>query len=74
MKFVIYIKQIRPSIYRANCPSLPGCSVLGSSAVEAQGKLSEAIVWYLAGLNAAPPEKLELQVTQDIAEYQWQHS
>jgi len=74
MKFVIYIEQIRQSIYRANCPSLPGCSVLGSSAAEAQQKMSEAITWYLAGLNAAPAEKLELQVTEAAAEYQWQHS
>ena len=49
MKFIIYIEQVRQSIYRANCPSLPGCSVLGSSVVEAQQKMSEAIVWYLAG-------------------------
>ena len=67
MKFVIYIEQMRQSIYRANCLSLPGCSVLGSSAAEAQQKISEAIVWYLAGLNAPPPESVELQVELDLS-------
>jgi len=73
MKFVIYIEQVRQSIYRANCPSLPGCSVLGSSAAEAQGKMSTAIVWYLAGLNAPPPESVELQLLDNVAEHQLQH-
>jgi len=68
MRFAIYIVQIKQNIYRACCPSLPGCSAVGASPAEAQQKMSEAIVWYLAGLNAAPPERLELQLLENTAD------
>ena len=65
MIFSIHIQQTKQNVYRADCPSLPGCSVFGPSVDKAQQKMGEAIIWYLAGLNVAPPEELELQVTDN---------
>ena len=74
MIFSIHIELTKQNVYRADCLSLPGCCAVGPSVDEAQQKMSEAIIWYLAGLNVAPPEKLELQTTEDSLEYQWQHT
>jgi predicted RNase H-like HicB family nuclease len=69
MVFSIDIKQTRQKLYQVTCPSLPGCSVFGPTAEEAKQNMTQAIVWYLAGLNVAPPERLELQVSEKNVEH-----
>ena len=70
MQIHIEIVEVAGRGYRANCPSLPGCSVLGRSSAEARKKLGDAILWYLAGLNVAPPENSELDLLETVAELQ----
>ena len=74
MIFSIHIELTKQNVYRADCPSLPGCCAVGPSVDQAQQKIGEAIIYYLAGMDVAPPEKLELQITEDSPEYQWQHT
>ena len=44
--------------YRACCPALPGCVVLGISRQEAADKLHQAVLAYVAHLETALPREL----------------
>jgi len=44
--------------YRAWCPALPGCFVMGLTRDEAQEKVARAIDGYLASLDVALPREL----------------
>lgn len=60
MKLAIEVTEISSSLYRARCPSLPGCLVLGPSLEEAQERMLRAIRAYVASLDV--PDCVELHV------------
>lgn len=62
MKIVTVVAEISSQMYKAHCPSLPGCVVLAQSRQDAAEKLSQAVSGYLASLDAAAPGKIELEV------------
>ena len=64
MKIEVEIRTVSGAGYRAECPSLPGCTVFGRSPDEARERASRAILGYLASLDVAPPERLELDVPE----------
>jgi predicted RNase H-like HicB family nuclease len=55
MTMAVKIARQSPSEYRAWCPALPGCTARGQSSAEVQSRMREAMVGYLASLNAALP-------------------
>jgi len=59
MKIAVEIAQVGRGGFRAWCPSLPGCTVLGQSRKEATDRIDEAIWGYLASLNVALPSELK---------------
>lgn len=65
MKLVVNIALQAEGVFRAWCPSLPGCVVRATSQDEARHKIESAIRSYMMSLNAAPPTELHsrLQVT-----------
>ena len=44
--------------YRAVCPALPGCWVVGRTRNEARAKIAEAVEGYLASLDVTLPREL----------------
>jgi len=65
MKIVVRIKKDASGYYRAWCPALPGCFSYGPTQDEAVEKLNEAILCYLASLDATIPtlEPRVLEIT-----------
>ena len=53
MKFLIRISNSAPDAFRASCPALPGCAVVGRSRVEARARIEQAVRGYLASLDVA---------------------
>ena len=70
MRMVIEILEISVGTYRARCPALPGCAVVGSSAEDARSKLADAIDGYLASFDGAGPEHVEIEVAASTAHAQ----
>jgi predicted RNase H-like HicB family nuclease len=58
MRIGIEIARSDHGGYRAWCPALPGCTVLGQSRKEATDRINEAIGGYLASLNVALPSEV----------------
>ena len=67
MRIVIEILEISVGTYRACCPALPGCAVVGCSAEDVRNKMADAVGGYLASFDIAGPERLELEVTATSA-------
>ena len=59
MKLVVNIIRESDGRYRACCPALPGCRVIGRSKREAASRAGEAAKGYLASLNVALPHAFE---------------
>ncbi len=51
----VKISQRRSGMFRAWCPALPGCVVLGASRGEVETRITKAVEGYLASLNIALP-------------------
>ena len=64
MKIAIVIEAVSGAGYRAECPSLPGCTAFGRSPEEAQAQITRAIMGYLASLDTPTPGTLELDVPE----------
>ena len=64
MKIAIAIEAVAGTGYRAECPSLPGCTAFGRSPEEARDQISRAILGYLASLDTPAPQTLELDVPE----------
>jgi predicted RNase H-like HicB family nuclease len=64
MKIAIVIEAAEEAGYRAECPSLPGCTAFGRSPEEARNQISRAILGYLASLDTPTPGTLELAVPE----------
>ena len=62
MRFAVNISEVSGAGYRAQCPSLPGCTVFGRSPDEARQQATRAILGYLASLDVAVPPELEVDV------------
>jgi len=62
IRIVTVVLQVSSDTYKAHCPSLPGCAVLGRSRQEAAERLSHAAAGYLASFDAIVPGHIELQV------------
>jgi predicted RNase H-like HicB family nuclease len=62
MKIAIVIEATAAAGYRAECPSLPGCTAFGRSPEEARNQIARAIQGYLASLDTPAPSALELDV------------
>lgn len=62
MKIAIQIEEVTVQKYRAWCPALPGCAVIGGSLQEAQKRLHEAVLSYIASLDASAPARLDMEV------------
>ncbi len=58
MKLAIKIEQQPNGMYRACCPSLPGCSVYGQTKQDAHVKIGMAVHGYLASLDVCLPREL----------------
>ena len=58
MKLVIQISKIAGNLFRACCPSLPGCVVYGRSQDEARERIREAVCGYVASMDVALPREL----------------
>lgn len=63
MRIVIEILEISVGAYRARCPALPGCAVVGCSAEDARSKMADAVRGYLASFDIAGPERVEVEAT-----------
>jgi predicted RNase H-like HicB family nuclease len=64
MKIAIVIEAAAGAGYRAECPSLPGCTAFGRSPEEARQQITRAILGYLASLDTPAPAALELDVPE----------
>lgn len=58
MKLVVKTARNAQGIFRAWCPALPGCVVLGQSLPEVREKIRQAVVGYLCSLDVALPREL----------------
>ena len=67
MRMVIEILEVSAGAYRARCPALPGCAVVGSSAEDARSKMADAVGGYLASFDSAGPEYVEIEVAASTA-------
>lgn len=56
---VIKITKVESGKFKAICPALPGCCVVGCTPEEAARKIESAIQGYLASLNSTAPWKIE---------------
>jgi predicted RNase H-like HicB family nuclease len=59
MRIAVEIGRSEHGGYRAWCPALPGCTVLGQSRKDAADRINEAIRGYLASLNVALPSEVK---------------
>jgi len=64
MKIAIVIEAAAEAGYRAECPSLPGCTAFGRSPEEARDQITRAILGYLASLDTPAPTALEIDVPE----------
>ncbi len=58
MKLTARIARRADGAFKAWCPALPGCMVLGRTREEAWSKIQLAVSGYLASLGAALPREL----------------
>ena len=58
MKMAVRIAKGTDGFYRAWCPALPGCFVMGLTRDEAHAQVARAIEGYLASLDVALPREL----------------
>jgi len=58
MRMTVQITRGTDGFYRARCPALPGCAVVGLTRDEAHAKIAKAIEGYLASLDVALPREL----------------
>ena len=58
MTSAVRIAGLHDGTYRAWCPSLPGCAVLGRSRREAKSRIRQAVCGYLRHLEVALPREL----------------
>lgn len=66
MKLVIRIKEQPNGIYRACCPSLPGCVVCGQTKEDAHSRISLAVRGYLASLDVCLPRNLSKMLAMEM--------
>ena len=64
MKLCVRIAPNDTGGYTAQCPSLPGCTVRGSTKAEVCERLDEAIRGYIAAVNNFVPEHLDHEVVE----------
>ena len=64
MKIVVIIVELSSEMFKAHCPAMPGCLVLGGSRQEALDRMSKAVAGYVASFDATSPEKLDLEVVE----------
>ena len=65
MKITILIRARPDGQYVAHCPSLPGCVASANTRESAQHKMREAVVGYLASMDAVVPAKVILAEVQE---------
>ena len=66
MKLAIRITQEPNGIYRACCPSLPGCCVYGESNEDVHSRINAAVQGYLASLDVCLPRELSRALAIEI--------
>lgn len=62
MKLTIILNPTATGLYRATCSALPGCSAYGRTRDDAIHAMRSAMHGYLASLDAAIPQRLELTI------------
>ena len=62
MKLTITLNPTATGLYRATCSALPGCSAYGHSPEDATRAMRAAMQGYIASLDAAIPQRLELAI------------
>jgi predicted RNase H-like HicB family nuclease len=70
MTMAVKIAQQSPSEYRAWGPALPGCTARGQSTAEVQSRMREAMVGYLASLDAPLPRDWDGQFSSEMVSSQ----
>ena len=65
MKITILIRARADGQYVAHCPSLPGCTASANTRQSAQHKIREAVVGYVASMDAVPPVHVTLAEVQE---------
>lgn len=63
MKMTVRIARGTDGFYRAWCPALPGCFVMGLTGEEAHAEVARAIEGDLASLDVALPRELGRSLT-----------
>jgi predicted RNase H-like HicB family nuclease len=58
MNLTIRIARQTAGAYRAWCPALPGCTVVGQSMLEVQSKIHDAVRTYVDKLEETLPREL----------------
>ncbi|HOD82629.1 MAG TPA: type II toxin-antitoxin system HicB family antitoxin [Phycisphaerae bacterium] len=65
MKITILIRARADGQYVANCPSLPGCVASANTRESAQHKMREAVVGYVASMDAVVPANVTFAEVQE---------
>lgn len=60
VRMVVDIIKVSAGRYRAHCIALPGCVAQGRTAEETRRNMEEAVRCYVASLDAAVPDRLNL--------------
>ena len=64
MRLEIHIIHETSGIYKATCPSLPGCQSRGQTYEEAKRNITEAIYGYLAAVSNCVPADTREEVVE----------
>lgn len=65
MKIAILIRARGDGQYVASCPALPGCVARASTRESAQRKMREAVLGYVASMDAVVPANVVLAEIRD---------
>ena len=66
MKLAIKVAVRGGGVYRAWCPSLPGCEVYGDTQQDVQLRIGQAVEGYLASLDTALPRELGRKLQTEL--------
>lgn len=66
MRIRIAVGRTSNGVFRASCPSLPGCTVEAATPETVQERMRRAILAYVCSLNATPPAVIDLVHASEV--------